>query len=316
MTNFIQKYKPIRLHDFLMDADTLLCLQMIKQMTENVLLVGDPQTGKTSLLNALVHDLTVPVLHINSMHDQGLSYYRTTVKSFCQTPIFNHKKIIVIDDLDMLSEQIQQILRGLIDKYSHSIWFIASSCNVHKIVESIQTRFILVSLNIPVPDKISKLCVHVIQQENMVMHPDAIDFVQSISHGVVNNLFGHLEKLSLLQSFNAESKDSIYISLDVAMSCCCAIHFVQLNALMQFVQQKQIKEAVACIYDIFDQGYSVIDILDCMVTFIKYHELCTFTDFQKCTIIQVICTYISVFHIIHEDEIELSLFVHDLIQKV
>jgi hypothetical protein len=54
-----------------------------------------------------------------------------------------------------------------------------------------------------------------------------------------------------------------------------------------------------------------MDILDNYFIFVKNTEI--LNEDQKYKIIPFICKYISVFHNIHEDEIELSLFTNNLI---
>jgi hypothetical protein len=63
---------------------------------------------------------------------------------------------------------------------------------------------------------------------------------------------------------------------------------------------------------IYDQGYSVMDILDNYFTFVKITSL--IDEDLKYEIIPFICKYITVFHNIHEDEIELALFTNNLVQ--
>jgi len=50
------------------------------------------------------------VLYINNLHEQGISYYRSEVKTFCQTPssVSGKKKFIVLDDIDIINEQVNK----------------------------------------------------------------------------------------------------------------------------------------------------------------------------------------------------------------
>ena len=64
--------------------------------------------------------------------------------------------------------------------------------------------------------------------------------------------------------------------------------------------------AIKILYDIHDKGYSVMDILDNYFLFVKNTHL--LSEEYKYDIIPIICKYITVFHNIHEDEIELALF--------
>ena len=45
--------------------------------------------------------------------------------------------------------------------------------------------------------------------------------------------------------------------------------------------------------------------------FLKITDL--FDEYYKYEIIKIICSYITIFHVIHEDEIELALFTNNLI---
>jgi septum formation topological specificity factor MinE len=53
-----------------------------------------------------------------------------------------------------------------------------------------------------------------------------------------------------------------------------------------------------------------MDILDNYFLFVKITDILNET--QKYDIIPIICKYISIFHNIHEDEIELSLFSNNI----
>jgi hypothetical protein len=69
-------------------------------------------------------------------------------------------------------------------------------------------------------------------------------------------------------------------------------------------------EAIKLLYSIYDKGYSVMDILDNYFIFVKITTL--LEEEQKYSIVPFICKYITVFHNIHEDEIELALFSNNL----
>ena len=88
------------------------------------------------------------ILFINSLKDQGINYYRNNVKTFCQTgcSIPGKKKIIIIDDIDTINEQSQQVFRNCIDQYSNNIHFICSCHNTQKVIDSLQSRTVILKL--------------------------------------------------------------------------------------------------------------------------------------------------------------------------
>ena len=97
----IYKYKPKNLNDFNFEPDFKFILnKFIENDLLNILFVGDSGSCKTTLINIICKQYYGEdydknnVLIINSLKEQGISYYRTEVKTFCQTicSIPNKKK--------------------------------------------------------------------------------------------------------------------------------------------------------------------------------------------------------------------------------
>ena len=100
---FVYKYQPLYFNDYGDDNQIVKILKSLLTIDSlNILLIGDIASGKTSLLNTLIreyYDTYSPkeyeenVLYINSLKEQGINYYRTDVKTFCQTcSNIKHKK--------------------------------------------------------------------------------------------------------------------------------------------------------------------------------------------------------------------------------
>ena len=102
------------------------------------------------------------------------------------------------------------------------------------------------------------------------------------------------------------------ITLDLAIQLCSNISFLNFEDYIHLILDKKLKEAIHLIYEIYDKGYSVMDILDNFFIFMKSTNI--LTEDQKYMIIPYICKYISIFHNIHEDEIELSLFTNNILE--
>jgi DNA polymerase III delta prime subunit len=309
---FIYKYQPMFLQDFEMDAKLLELIQILIKMDNlNILFVGNSGCGKTSLISAIVRDYydnmdyKDNVMYINTLKDQGISYYRSEVKTFCQTStnIPGKKKIIILDDLDVINEQSQQVFRNFIDKYSHNVHFIASCANTNKVIESIQSRMSTIKIKALHAGNLSKILKRICKIENIVVESEAEDFILSISNNSVRILINYLEKFKLL---------SKTITLDIAISVCTNISFRDFEKYTNICKnEKNLHNAIPILYKLFDKGYSVMDILDNYFLFVKITN--NLTEDEKYKIIKLICKYITYFYNIHEDEIELALFTNNLI---
>ena len=59
------------------------------------------------------------------------------------------------------------------------------------------------------------------------------------------------------------------ITLNLAIQLCSNISFLTFEEYTDFVLKQNLKDAIYLIYELFDKGYSVMDILDSYFLFIK-----------------------------------------------
>jgi DNA polymerase III delta prime subunit len=312
---FINKYQPLFFKDFGSYNDVIEMLKTLILVDDlNILLIGDMTSGKTSILNSLIREYYIGfspkdyeenILYINSLKEQGINYYRTDVKTFCQTcsNIKGKKKFIVLDDIDFINEQSQQVFRNCIDKYSHNVNFISSCSNNQKVIESLQSRLTIIRIK-PLPkERLVDIINNIKKQENIIIDKDAEDFIINISNNTVKILINYMEKFKLLNQT---------ITLNLAVQLCSNISFLTFEQYTTFILSQQLLPAINIIYELYEKGYSVMDILDNYFIFIKTTTI--LNEEQKYKIIPCICKYITIFHNIHEDEIEMSLFTNNLIK--
>lgn len=310
---FINKYQPVTLNDFGIDKQIIDIFNVLIAMDKlNIMLIGNMACGKTSLLNVLIKEYYKGftykqyednILHINSLKEQGINYYRVDVKTFCQTcsSIKNKKKIVVLDDIDLINEQSQQVFRNCIDKFSHNVHFISSCSNIQKVIENLQSRFSIIKINPIKRENMRNIVQKIKNAENIVIEPEAEDFVLNVSNNTVKILLNYMEKFKLLNEI---------ITLEMAIKTCTNISFLTFEDYTNLIKGKKMKEAIKLIYEVYDRGYSVMDILDNYFLFVKNTEI--ISEDEKYEVIPYICKYITVFHNIHEDEIELALFTNNL----
>jgi len=314
---FIHKYKPIYLEDFGLSSDFTEVIHFLIQIDKlNILFVGNSGSGKTTLLNTIVKEYYKDISHqeyldnvlqINNLKEQGISYYRNEVKIFCQTKssIKNKKKILLLDDIDIINEQSQQIFRNFIDKYSHNVHFISSCSSILKVIEGIQSRFHIIRMESIQLEEMRKLMNIISLKENIIIEEDAKEFILNICNNTCKVLINYMEKFKLLNK---------PITLDIANHICTNISFIIFTKYTECVKNKNMSKSIEILLSIHDHGYSVMDILDNYFLFVKTTTL--LDEDQKYKIISIICKYIHIFYNIHEDEIELSLFTNNLISVI
>ena len=321
---FIKKYSPQYLNEFQYDSYFIDAIKSLLSLDFlNLLFIGNIGTGKTAIIRAIINEYYNPlcnnnnnnnnnnnskiaanVLYINNLSEQGISYYRSDVKTFCQTQcsIDNKKKILVIDDLDMVNLQSQQVFRNCIDAYGSNIHCIASCTNTQKVINSIQSRTTIIRLQ-PLSFKSQmQIANNICDSEHIKISENMKQSIVKISDNSISLLINYLEKYVLLYCTNNEptieniSSTTSYFIYDKYTKLC---------------QQQNIYDAIHILYTLIDKGYSVIDILDSYFCYIKQTSL--ISESQKHSVICFISNYITIFYTIHEDEIELAIFTKNMI---
>ena len=313
-TTFINKYKPYYIQDFYIEPKLISVIKLMFELNNlNILFVGYSCSGKTTLLYALIREYyglskndVIPennILFINNLKEQGIHYFRNEMKTFCQShsSIFGKKKLVIIDDIDNINEQSQQVFRNYIDKYSHNIHFISVCSNIQKVIESIQSRLQIIKISPPSNEQINNIMNKIIQQENIIIDEKSKEYILLITNGSIRNIINYLEKMYVLGD---------PITIELCKKICSNISFQEFESYISLLKQNKLNDAIKILYDIYDYGYSVIDILDYFFTFVKLTSI--IDEETKYRIIPFLCKYITIFHNIHEDCIELALFTNNL----
>jgi DNA polymerase III gamma/tau subunit len=142
----------------------------------------------------------------------------------------------------------------------------------------------------------------IIATENIVIDSPSKEYLLILANGSIRNLINNLEKMYILGE---------PVTLSKCKQLCTNINFQTFENYIGCIRRKDISGAIDILYNIHDYGYSVIDILDYFFTFIKTTDI--LNEETKYKIIPLLCKYITVFHNLHEDVIELALFTNQII---
>ena len=310
--SLVSKYRPQALSDYYLPSDIVEVFETVSAMDAlNVLIIADTGCGKTALTKTLVklyYNNTSPslkdnIMFITSLQEQGISFYRNEVRTFCQTPstLPGKKKMLIIDDLDTVNDQSQQVFRNCIDKFSHNVQFISTCTNVQKIIESLQSRTTIIKIPRVTRSELMHFCNKLCNEEKLSVTKGAREFIVSVCNYSLRTLINYLEKFRLIDQ---------KIDLKLAQEVCTNINFDKLSLYTDLCFKKNLLKAIEILHESVQAGFSVMDILDSYFLFVK--STTTLTECQKYTIVPILCKYITIFHNIHEDDLELIFFTAEL----
>ena len=161
MSDFIwvEKYRPKTIDECILPQSIKKTLQDFVDAGElsNMLFTGPPGIGKTTAAKALCEQLGVDSYVINGS-DEGrfLDTVRNTAKNFASTVSLtsdSKHKVIIIDEADNTTSDVQLLLRASIEEFSANCRFIFTCNYKYKIAKPLHSRCTVIDFSINKRDK-------------------------------------------------------------------------------------------------------------------------------------------------------------------
>lgn len=151
---WVEKYRPKTIEECILPPSIKKTFQdfLDKGEIPNMLLAGPAGCGKTTVAKALCNELGVDFYVINGS-DEGrfLDTVRNTAKNFASTVSLSSTakhKVIIIDEADNTTNDVQLLLRAFIEEFSGNCRFIFTCNFKNKILEPLHSRTTVIEFGI------------------------------------------------------------------------------------------------------------------------------------------------------------------------
>ena len=181
---WVEKYRPQTIEDCILSSDIKSTFQSFVNNGEipNLLLCGTAGIGKTTVAKSLCKELGVDYYVINGS-DEGrfLDTVRNSAKSFASTVSLtssSRHKVIIIDEADNTTPDVQLLLRASIEEFSRNCRFIFTCNFKNKIIEPLHSRTTVIDCNVrkdkqKIAAQFFERCRDILTREN-VRYDDAV----------------------------------------------------------------------------------------------------------------------------------------------
>lgn len=243
------------------------------------LLVGATSSGKSTLLDQFMKmyyngsPAPADIWHVHAFSELTLSEYVGQLKQFCpfRCSVAGRKRLVVLDDADTLPEAMQQIMCSIMDKYKQQVLFIAACSSPRKLVESFQSRFLMLQMK-PLDEAVcAKFFRHLTTTMRIEVAEEAAAFLLQIVGANLKRMVRCVEKMRLYREDGEDGEEgAAIISLEAAAALCTHIPH---SVFEQFLAHTAVGDWMAAAnlwYDWHDKGHSTIDLF---VAFFEYVKL-------------------------------------------
>ena len=189
-----EKYRPQTIDDCILPESIKKTFKdfLNKGEVPNLLLSGPPGCGKTTVAKALCNELGVDVYVINGS-DEGrfLDTVRNNAKNFASTVSLSSEakhKVIIIDEADNTTPDVQLCLRAFTEEFVGNCRFIFTCNYKNKIIQPLHSRCAVIDFSINGKQK-QEIAAKFFQRLNGILDGERIQSDKKVLAELINKHF-------------------------------------------------------------------------------------------------------------------------------
>jgi len=259
MTNdflWVEKYRPKTIDECVLPDNIKKTFKdfLDKGEIPNLLLAGPAGCGKTTVAKALCNELGVDVYVINGS-DEGrfLDTFRSTAKNFASSISirgYGKQKIIIIDEADNTTNDVQLLLRAFTEEFSGNCRFIFTCNFKNRIIEPLHSRCAVIDFNINKADR-SALALKFFERLREILAKENIKFDSAVLGQLIKKHFPDWRRI-----LNECQRYSVGGEIDSGILA--AFSDIRIDDLMKSLESQNFKEVRQWVVNNIDNDISTI----------------------------------------------------------
>ncbi|XP_078046374.1 replication factor C subunit RfC3 isoform X2 [Augochlora pura] len=215
---WVEKYRPKKLEDLISHEEIIKTINKFidDDQLPHLLFYGPPGTGKTSTILACARKLYTAgqfnsmVLELNASDDRGIGIVRGHILSFASTRTLYRSgfKLIILDEADAMTNDAQNALRRIIEKYTDNVRFCIICNYLSKIIPALQSRCTKFRFGPLLENQILPRLDDIIKEENLEVSEDGKKALVTLSGGDMRKVLNVLQSTWL--AFGSVTEETVY----------------------------------------------------------------------------------------------------------
>ena len=194
----VEKYRPKQIADYCLKQGNSI-KQLIDKAKEsreipNVLLVGSPGIGKTTLAKLIVNQIDCDYLYINASDENNVDTVRTKIKTFASSIGFKKWKVVILDECDYITPNAQAALRNLMEVFSSHCRFILTCNYLERMLQPIVSRCQTYNISPPSKKEVAQQMVHILKEENCTFELDDIALIVNAGYPDIRRVINSAQR--------------------------------------------------------------------------------------------------------------------------
>ena len=258
MSDFIwvEKYRPKTIEECILPENIKKTFQDFLSQGEipNMLLSGPPGIGKTTVAKALCNQLGADFYVINGS-DEGrfLDTVRNNAKNFASTVSLTSEskhKVIIIDEADNTTPDVQLLLRASIEEFSGNCRFIFTCNYKNKIIDPLHSRCAVIDFSVNGKQK-QGIAAQFFKRINDILEQERVESDKKVLAELINKHFPDWRRV-----LNECQRYSVGGKIDSGILA----HFsdVKVNDLIKNLKEKNFPEVRKWVVSNLDNDSSVL----------------------------------------------------------
>jgi len=253
---WVEKYRPKTIEDCILPDATKQTFKnfLDKGEVPNLLLAGPAGCGKTTVAKALCNELGVDFYVINGS-DEGrfLDTVRNNAKNFASTVSLSSTakhKVIIIDEADNTTNDVQLLLRAFTEEFSGNCRFVFTCNYKNKIIEPLHSRCAVIDFSTTSKDK-PKLAASFFNRLRTILETESIEYDPKVLVELVNKHFPDWRRiLNECQRYSSGGK--------IDTGILATFSDVKVNDLIKNLKEKNFPQVRKWVVDNLDNDSGVL----------------------------------------------------------